>query len=104
MPSQQVFAASFDGLQWADIAGSEANMYYSLKWANVTTQTVDNPAYGVQAGTTVDLLIFALASELSSFQAGFSPQYAEVASKLARSETSSIVKQWLSGSSTSGVR
>merc|ERR1712205_134702 len=91
-PSPQVFAYDFYKIAWQDVAGPKFSQIYNLKWAKVTTTTVSNPAYGVAAGSAVEILLFAVATSLECMQSGHSYQFAELASAVAESQAGSILK------------
>jgi len=93
--SPQVFKIMFDEVKWETVPGPAFSRYYNLKWASASTETVDNPAFGVKAGTKVDLLMFVLRGDLSSLEVGYYTQYASMATKIAQSHASAILTHWM---------
>uniref|UniRef100_A0A7S4SGF2 Uncharacterized protein n=1 Tax=Ditylum brightwellii TaxID=49249 RepID=A0A7S4SGF2_9STRA len=61
-PSCQAFETNWEDLAelFKPVGGSAGNITY----AEVTTKTVENPAFGIQGGTIVNLLIFEINSEV----------------------------------------
>mmetsp|Transcript_92696 Transcript_92696/g.206018 ORF Transcript_92696/g.206018 Transcript_92696/m.206018 type:complete len:642 (+) Transcript_92696:54-1979(+) len=94
-PSPQVFAEKYDNIKWSDVPGSPHSRYYDLKYALVSTITVDNHAYGTTKGSRVDLLIFVFYSSLNCFDIGIPNQYASAAHSIAMSNATGILKEWL---------
>jgi len=110
--SPQVFKAKWSSLDmpgveygWRDIAcqGGEPCPFKVFRSVVVKTETVDNPAYGVVAGTPIDLLMFqASSSTLGDFTTGRVFSYGETAGAIAGSEASAVFNSWMSESAVEG--
>jgi hypothetical protein len=95
--SPQVFAADLAELRgiMQNVGGPRTDTFYNLTWGSMSTTTVHNTAYGVAAGTPVELLVFSLWGKLSSFEVGLHEKFGEVAGKIAASEAGELLKTWM---------
>mmetsp|Transcript_25787 Transcript_25787/g.60248 ORF Transcript_25787/g.60248 Transcript_25787/m.60248 type:complete len:725 (+) Transcript_25787:90-2264(+) len=105
-PSPQVFDCRYSDLHFERVESVDSQRGKErwenndrLYWANTTTMTVRNDAFGVEEGTVVHLLIFVSASRLTAFQSGRNNQvplrHASFAHAIAESEADKILSYWL---------
>jgi hypothetical protein len=94
-PTAHVFGAAYSSVQWHAVQGTRW-----VRAAEVSTHTVDNPAFGVQAGSPIQLLLLMAAGPIP-LTIGISTELSDYellgafAADAAKPAVAELVSDWL---------
>merc|ERR1719469_1434416 len=62
-PNPQVFSTEWENVEWKNFTDPQTRGTHLVEYAELTTNTVANPAFGTQGGQLVSLLLFFVLSD-----------------------------------------
>jgi len=101
-PSPQIFEANYTDLDWTNVSASGGRTF---QVANISTTTILNPTFDVLDGTPIEVLIFAIDTDLPMLGTSVpgqwgAPSHAQQFARLAKSTADEPItqklKEWLS--------